>query len=51
MMQSSLGGADTGATEQREFRITQSQDKANETQRKSTVRGKLSSLHLSSGNI
>jgi hypothetical protein len=29
MMQSSLGGSDTGETEQGVFRITQSQDKAN----------------------
>jgi hypothetical protein len=51
MMQSSLGGADTGATEQGASRITLSQDKANEIKTKLTVRGKPFSLHHSSGTM
>ena len=51
MMQTSLGGADTGGTEQGAFRITPSQDKTNEIKTKLTVTGKLFSLHHSSGNI
>jgi hypothetical protein len=51
MMQSSLGGSDTGATKQGAFRTTQSQHKANETKTKSTVRGNPFSLHHSPGNM
>jgi hypothetical protein len=45
------GGSDTGAKKQGAFRITQSQDKANETKTKSTVGAKPFSLHHSSGKM
>jgi hypothetical protein len=49
-VQSLLGGSDTGAQKQGAFRITQSQDKANETKTKLTVSANPFSLHHSSGN-
>jgi hypothetical protein len=47
-MQLLLGGSDTGVQKQGDFRITQSQDKANDTKTKLTVSVK---THHSSGNI